>query len=67
MSTPVITEFPANALLAEEKFLYPEHTLSLFMGDSVIHSFIHFVVCLMTGPCPLPKPVLHMCDLVLLP
>jgi hypothetical protein len=25
-----------------------------------IHSFIHLVVCLTTGPKPLPKPALHV-------
>jgi len=25
-----------------------------------IHSFIHFAVCLTTGPKPLPKPALHI-------
>jgi len=38
-STTVITEFPADALLAEGKFLHRELTLPLLMGDSFIHSF----------------------------
>jgi hypothetical protein len=30
------------------------------ISDKFIHSFIHSVVCLTTGPKPLPKPALHI-------
>ena len=30
-----------------------------FFLPSFIHSFIHLLVCITTGPQPLPKPVLH--------
>jgi hypothetical protein len=58
-STIVITEFPADALLTEGKFLHREHTLPPLVGDSFIHSFIHSVVCLTTGSWFLPKRVPH--------
>jgi len=48
-------------VLSVESFVFTHSCIYLF-----IHSRIISLVCLTTGPQPLPKPVLHTCDLVLL-